>query len=366
MKQLSDENVKLYKALKFIGKDSTLRTKFVNICKEVERTLVYQNNQSIRDDITGPILDALHSEVGILQKCLSSGVRLDFKYTSKISRDFVMSNPECPDHVWEPQTTKLLLYLSKNAKHVIVGGAYFGDHAILIADQIRSNDGICHAFEINVEQSELLRHNASVNNLENVKVWQKALWKDDMSQLCLIGEDAYASSIPLSEGKTPCKKEQQIFKTITIDTYLREQNIEQISLIMLDVEGAEYQVLQGARQQLERPADRAPNLVFEIHRHYTDWTNGLHNTEIIQYLTSFGYQVYAVRDFHSNYDMADRQIEIIPSEETYLEGPPHGFNMVAVKNSSILQNSLFKMCYRVSPKLLVHKDPSLHHPTGGI
>lgn len=102
--------------------------------------------------------------------------------------------------------------------------------------------------------------------------------------------------------------------------------------------------------------------MFEVHRHYVDWSNGLENAEIIQLLQGFGYSVFAVRDFNSNVDMAGRPIELIPVDEVYLEGPAHGFNMVAVKDPSLLQGADFSVCHGVSPKLLWHRDPALHHP----
>lgn len=32
----------------------------------------------------------------------------------------------------------------------------------------------------------------------------------------------------------------------------------------------------------------------------------------------------------------------------------------------IIKNDFFRICYDVSPKLLLHKDPSLHHPITGL
>jgi len=62
----------------------------------------------------------------------------------------------------------------------------------------------------------------------------------------------------------------------------------------------------------------------------------------------------------------DLKLELIRPEDTVLDGPPHGFNMVAVKDTTILENDLFKMVKNVSPKYILHKDPSLHHHTEGF
>lgn len=353
----------LLNALKTIGRNENLRHKFTEYCREVEATLSYPSGHSIRDEITGPLIDALYSDAGVLRRELKDGTVFDFYYRSKIARDIVMAVPEKPDHLWEPQTTKLLLRLASDAGNVLIGGAYFGDQAILVAKQIARNGGICHAFEPNLEQMEMLRHNAELNSLQNLKIWPMGLWNDCHSCLRLVGDDSFAhpelvESAAGSSGKG--------IRTITVDAYLEQEGIDNLDLIMLDIEGAEFRVLQGAKKQLELPVGKAPNIVFEVHRHYVDWSKGLHNTDIVKYLAERGYNVYAVRDFNSNVEMAGKPVEIIPANEVYLEGPPHGFNMLAVKDSTILADEFFRLCRGVSPKLLRHKDASLHHPIDGL
>lgn len=332
-------------ALATIGTNELLRAQFITACQLVERQPEHRFT-TVRDDITGPIVDALHANVPVVRKVLSNGIVFEFPYRSKIARDFVMSVPEHPDHVWEPQTTKLLLYLARSAKNVIVGGAYFGDHAILIADALRGR-GTCHAFEPDAEQAAMLERNAALNELDNVRVSTLGLWSSAAS-LSFVGRDAYAGTVASENG----------FPATTIDAY-----VDRADLIMLDLEGAELHALRGAERQLSQ---YAPSIVFEVHRSYVDWSRGLHNTEIVQYLMSFGYSVFAVRDFQSNVDLRGRPIELVPIETAYLEGPPHGFNLLAVKDTSIIGNDRFLMTPNVSPKLLFHRDPKLHHPTGGL
>jgi hypothetical protein len=102
--------------------------------------------------------------------------------------------------------------------------------------------------------------------------------------------------------------------------------------------------------------------VFEIHRHFVDWTDGLEKTSIVEFLRSRGYSVFAIRDFHNNYRMADHPIEIIPVDRVYLEGPPHGFNALATTDPNLVKRLDLRIVENVSPKLLLHKDPALHQP----
>lgn len=336
-------------ALKILGRNDATRARIIAALQEYER-LPEHRFTTVRDDVTGPIVDALHASIDVVRKELRNGIVFEFPYRSKIARDFVMSIPEKPDHVWEPQTTKLLIHLSNDATDVIVGGAYFGDQAILIADALRGR-GTCHAFEADAHQAAMLERNAALNGLDNVRVNAIGLWSDSVSRLSFVGEDALASTVASDEG----------VPTITIDDYAK--SIARVGLIMLDLEGGEFHVLRGAENIL---SNHAPHVVFEIHRSYVDWSAGLQDTEIVRYLASFGYTLFAVRDFQSNYDLGGRPIELVPIETAYLEGPPHGFNVLAVRDPAVIENDAFRITPNVSPKLLLHRDPKLHHPTGGL
>jgi FkbM family methyltransferase len=285
-----------------------------------------------------------------VRKELSNGLVFEFPYRSKIARDFVMSRPEKPDHVWEPQTTRLLVHLAGKVDDVVVGGAYFGDQAIPIANALRGR-GTCHAFEADAEQAAMIERNASINRLENVRVNAMGLWSQPTT-LRLVGHDALAGAAESETG----------IAATTIDAYARERGIR-VGLIMLDLEGGELHALRGASEQLAR---NAPYVVFEVHRSYVDWSRGLRNTEIVQFLSALGYTIHAIRDFQSNYDLGGRPIELVPIETAYLEGPPHGFNLFAFRDAAVIDDELFRVTPNVSPKLLFHRDPKLHHPAGGL
>src|SRR5262249_54460474 len=155
--------------------------------KSTEPSLM-REGLNVREEITGPLVDALYGEGEIIRRTLASGVTLSFPYRSKIARDFVMSAEERPDHVWEPQTTKLLLALGEGARQVIIGGAYFGDQAIPLAHAIAPSGGVCHCFDINQEQIKFLGENVALNHLDNVRINSVGLWNEDDRRLELVGD----------------------------------------------------------------------------------------------------------------------------------------------------------------------------------
>lgn len=351
-------NNEFMNAISKIAERDDWRQAFIN------NLLIFENSISslgvdVRDVITGPLVDALHHSSQIVRKTLSSGVTFEFLYRSKIARDFVMSAPEHPDHAWEPQTSRILINLAKSAKQVVIGGAYFGDHAILIATEISETGGVVHAFEPDSEQREMLSRNAKINALTNIVARQEGLWHNSTTNLKLVGYDSFATVEPAEESAGS-------FKTVSISDYFYASQIERLDLIVLDIEGAELSALHGAEHFLSQPKGVAPNILFEVHSRYVDWSNGLIKTPIAQLLVEHDYQIFGLRDFNSNYDLGSRPIELIPVDAIYLEGPPHGFNMVAVKDPTLFDNSDYLFVRDVSPKYLRHKNPALHHPVGGL
>jgi len=354
---INSQDISLINSLGLIGQNESLRIRHLQLCREIEET-IHLINRSVRDEVTGPIIDALHSGVGILKKPVKPGLIFYYRYTSKLARELVMGEEDEPDHVWEPQTTKLLAYLCQDVEHAVIGGAYFGDQAVIISKYMADRGGICHAFEPNRNSFNLLCLNKEQNSLDNLKCSCMGLWSADDKKIILVGKEDLTAHPELTGGEAT----EEGIPTVSINRYGAKNSIDQIGLIMLDLEGGEYEALRGADAYLSQPAEKAPAVVFEIHSNYCDWSQGLDRTEIIQYLKGFDYHVYAIRDYQGHVPMGNSPIELIEPDRTYLLGPPHGFNMLAVKKTAFVQSNLFRLCYDVSPKLLKHKDPNLHHP----
>jgi FkbM family methyltransferase len=350
----------VHSALAKIAVDPALRASFIQAILRWEQTEGIVR-RGLRDAVSGPLVDALHAKDEILRKQLSDGTIIEFLYRSKIARELVLSVPEAPDHVWEPQTTRLLRKLVRRAATAVIGGAYFGDHVVLVAKEMQAQRGRVHAFEPCPAQREMLHRNLKLNQLDNVEVRGLGLWDTSRTTQLLDASDAYGSLMKEVRPEHAVRIE-----TVSLDDYLGAQGVEAVDLVMLDLEGAEERALHGAARYLSMPADKAPNLIFEINREYVDWSPGLHRTEIVQWLTGLGYHVYCIRDIHANHDMKATPIEIVPCDDVYLEGPPHGFNMLAVKRPALMGEIGLRVVKGVSPKLFPHKDPAIFQPAGGM
>jgi FkbM family methyltransferase len=338
-------------ALAVAGQDERLRTLIFEGLREAESQA--EDPATFREQVRWPLLLALLRDVKTHRVELEDGTLFDVGADSRIEKALLLSSVAHPDHVWEPQTTKLLIALAREASNVIVGGAYIGDQVVLMA---KRTSATIHAFEPMAQAFARLLHHTKLNELDNVIGRQLCLWNSSEQKLRLDGHLALASSVTTDNGSTATG---EIIPSISIDDYVQTEALPSVELIMLDTEGGEERVLHGASKTIARDA---PNLVFEIHRNFVDWTNGLEQTSIVTFLTSQSYDIYAIRDFHNNYPTRGYPIEIVPLATVFVEGPPHGFNMLATKDRTLVNRLGLRIVENVSPKLLLEKDPALHFP----
>jgi FkbM family methyltransferase len=349
------DNSVLAQALAAAGKDQKLRKAIFDALRQAEADS--DDPANFREQVRWPLILSLLSEAKTHTVVLENGLIFEISPDSRIEQALLLSTEAHPDHVWEPQTTKLLTALAAETTNAIVGGAYIGDHVLFLARAVGGGitPGVVHAFEPMQHAFDRLVHNLKVNNIRNVVANRLGLWDRGQVVLTVDGHLGLASSKPEAEENTSGER----IESISIDEYVESRQVSPVGLIMLDTEGGEEKALAGARETI---AKHAPNIVFEIHRHFVDWSEGLEKTSIVEFLRSRGYSVFAIRDFHSNYPMAGHPIEIIPVHRVYLEGPPHGFNALATTDPNLVKRLGLRIVENVSPKLLLHKDPALHHP----
>jgi FkbM family methyltransferase len=343
-------------ARSLLAQNPEARNKLLDCLIDIEKSIQAKSTQNVREDLTGPITDLLFEHGEALARQVSNGMTFNFRYSSKIARDFMLAREKAPDHVWEPQTTRSVVSLAKGQHNVIIGGAYFGDHALFVARAL-AQGGVCHCFELSSDNIEMLRSNLAANGVGNIKIVQEALWSSDDDRIALDGADSHAS--PKAADNTNASG---TFTSRTIDRYVETAQLKSVDVIMLDIEGGEFAALQGARKVLARDRATAPALICEIHRHYVDWSNGLRATPMCALLIDHGYEVFAIRDYQGNQAMPSEIVELIDIDTAVISGPPHGFNLLAVKSRDRLDPNVFRIVHGVSPKLLHHRDPKIFAP----
>jgi len=138
-------------------------------------------------------------------------------------------------------------YDLKKGDIVINAGAYHGYFAIYAAKKVGPT-GHVYCYELEPNNLRLLRHNISLNNLDNVTVIPYGLWSKN-TRLPLI---------PMGSGSTVAPDSswhRQLTPVRTLDSESKRLNIKQINLIAMDIEGAEIEALHGAKQTIATSPD---------------------------------------------------------------------------------------------------------------
>ncbi len=161
-------------------------------------------------------------------------------------------------------------------------GAASGHFAILAAKVFSSS--VIYAFEPSERQRILLRRNASLNEVENMKIEPIGLW-DHLDKLAFRTNGAESSFEPVSrfQGRLTFPEKVDV---LPLDQWSREKDVTHIDLIKMDAEGAEIEILNGARTVLR---ESHPALLIQAY-HLRDGIRTLERCA--ETLTKIGYETH--------------------------------------------------------------------------
>ncbi len=146
---------------------------------------------------------------------------------------------------------------------VIDGGACTGDTAAVFSNAVGAA-GRVYCFDPVADHLAILEHNTKQFGYDNVTVMPYGLSDENIFAKPIV-LDCYAPGFSSGSNRVPLR---------SIDFLVQHNEIERISFIKLDVEGAEMAALRGARTSIQRFKPKLaislyhkPNDLFEIIRH---------------------------------------------------------------------------------------------------
>lgn len=161
---------------------------------------------------------------------------------------------------YEPLLTDKVLEILKPNNVFFDVGAAFGYYGIF--STFLTNDNSIYAFDNNKTALSFLKKNLSINN----------------------------KNINICNGKV-CAKEGE--GKIQLDSFIISNNLKRLSLVKIDVEGDELEVLKGALKSINK---YKPDLLVEMHPFLIDQHYGKHQFNQFLYLfnktTNNSYQVF--------------------------------------------------------------------------
>lgn len=153
---------------------------------------------------------------------------------------------------YEPQTTRLFSQLARPGMSVVDVGAHVGYYSLLAAKKVGPT-GHVFAFEPEPMNYDLLVKNAKLNGYQNIVAVQKAASRrEGTAKLYLTALDngrhsVYDHNLPQAGSR--------VVETTTVDALLEEHGWPAVSLVKIDVEGAELDVMAGMERVLRESKD---------------------------------------------------------------------------------------------------------------
>lgn len=189
----------------------------------------------------------------------------------------------------EPITTKLILNALKPEDIFVDVGAHLGYYTCLIGKFLTK--GKVYSFEMDVNAFKLLKKNVRLNNLKNVKIYNKVVAEENK----IIEINNYLSPRPcLSLVETNIAKLKNKVITIYLDNFFKYKK-NKPTVLKIDVEGAELLVLKGMKSLLTKE-----NLKIFLELHSDKITKFNSKPEnVINYLKKSGYEVFEILNHRS-------------------------------------------------------------------
>ncbi len=150
---------------------------------------------------------------------------------------------------WEPFETKLVTKVVRRGNVAVDVGAHIGYYTLLLS-RLVGETGQVYAFEPDSSAFSILEKNVQVNGYRNIVLYRKAVAAEAGRALL----DGWVLRNPEQAGKTSGNKACQEVEAVRLDDYL-ERIGERIDFLKLDIEGQEYNALQGARKIIESNPD---------------------------------------------------------------------------------------------------------------
>jgi FkbM family methyltransferase len=210
------------------------------------------------------------------------GIKLELNTKSKLSELIAFNRFEHDD-------LEFVRFFLKPGGTFVDIGSNIGLYSLIASDKVGKN-GKVYAFEPTPETYQRLRNNILVNKFDNIVSYKKAVSNKtgiEQFSISLDGYDAWNSLGKPSEGKII---EKITIDTISLDDFFQMNNITNIDLIKIDVEGWEVNVLRGGENYFRSTKSAA--LIIE----FTDinlLNAGFCAYDLFSILKDFGYQLFS-------------------------------------------------------------------------
>ncbi len=190
------------------------------------------------------------------------------------------------DGLWEPAVAKHFHRNLRPGDHVLDVGANIGQYTVLARSRVGPGGRVI-SVEADRESARVLRMNAEPGDLVQMDVAEVAAW-DSNKTLYLSPGDAESRGVAFVQDTQPDSSFSAV-PARRLDDVLRELDCENVDVVKLDIEGAEFAALRGMGRFLEQHGPRSVYCEVE-----EEWTIrfGYKPADLISYLERLGYKTF--------------------------------------------------------------------------
>ena len=196
------------------------------------------------------------------------------------------------------------VHLAKDKKCVFDIGAHIGLCSLPIS-RVLAKDGVCYAFEPAYENLKYLKLHLKLNHIKNVIIVPYLVGDRCSEAVDFFCDEKCSGMNSICHRKSTEGAFKQIkTKQLTLDNFVRETNsIPQV--IKIDVEGAEINVLSGAKKTLKK---YHPEIILSVHPTHLKLL-GYSADDLLDLISELNYRIY---------DIDGGQIQGLQFQEYYL------------------------------------------------
>ena len=206
----------------------------------------------------------------------------------------------------------------KNGMNVIDVGANLGLYSLFFSELV-GPEGKVFAFEPDTILFNSLKDNLRLNGILNVEIFNFALGSEQGKM------KLYCSSINSGDNRLTRTVSLPFYKSFEVnverlDTLLKDQHVD---FVKIDVQGWEFDVLQGMNQLLHK---NSSIIVF-----FEFWPEGLKHAgrepiELLNLLKEYGFTIYKVDGRH------EYEMHYVGRDSKSIDGRRWGVNLIARRN----------------------------------
>ena len=141
-------------------------------------------------------------------------------------------------------------------------GANIGLYAVLSSRMVGSS-GTVYCFEPEIHTSDMLRRNIALNAIENVRVQNCALGREDTTGMLFRSSTSNVGSHSMAQRDGEVAHKGAFINVRSGDSLVRSNELPKPDIVKIDVEGAEVEVIKGMREILRKRFPRV--LLVEMH-----------------------------------------------------------------------------------------------------